>query len=69
MTSKGTPDQIAERYIAVCAERDELENEAKRLRALLLEIEGAFLGYWTDMPDEAVENFRVRIREVLGTYR
>jgi hypothetical protein len=48
---------------------DQVVRERDELRALLLEIEGAFLGYWTDMPDEVVEDFRVRIRKALGAYQ
>lgn len=36
---------------------------------LLLEIEGAILGYWTDLPQNVLERFRVRIRELLGDWK
>ena len=35
MTTKGTVDNIAQRYLVVCEERDELRGEVERLRALI----------------------------------
>ena len=47
--------------VAARQERDEA-------RKLLLSIEGAILGYWTDMPEHVLEQFRVGIRELLGDW-
>lgn len=42
------------------------QRERDEARRLLLSIEGAILGYWTDMPESVLEQFRVQIRGLLG---
>ena len=34
-------------------------------RALLLDIEGTIIAYWTDIPETELERLRLRIREVV----
>ena len=52
-------------YVEQLEAKDE---ELNRACALLLEIEGAILGYWTDLPQDVLESFRVQIREYLGDW-
>lgn len=44
------------------------QDDLYRTRKLLLGIEGAILGYWTDIPESILEQFRVEIRNVLGEW-
>jgi hypothetical protein len=42
--------------------------ELDRACALLLDIEGCILGYWTDFPETECERLRVALREFLGDW-
>lgn len=35
---------------------------------LLLDVEGALLGYWTDIPESVIQEWLPKFREVLGGY-
>jgi hypothetical protein len=50
---------------ARCAKAEEA---LEAMRALLLNIEGGLLGYWTDVPQSVIQDWLPRIRDELGDY-
>ena len=50
---------------ARCAKAEEALESA---RALLLNIEGGLLGYWTDVPQEVIQTLLSQLRAELGDY-
>jgi hypothetical protein len=60
--------RLAEFQRDYAAQLEAKDEELDRACALLLDIEGAILAYWTDMPQDALINFSSRIREFLGDW-
>jgi hypothetical protein len=68
MATRKETARLAEFQADYARQLEAKDEELDRACALLLDIEGTILAYWTDPPQNLLERHRVEIREFLGDW-